>query len=59
MKMQEVKEIAKKLGVKTVKLNKGELIRAIQSGEGNIPCFGIGEATECGQTRCLWREDCK
>lgn len=58
MKMLEVKEIAKKLGVTTVKLDKGELIRAIQSEEGNIPCFGIGKATECGQSGCLWREDC-
>ena len=58
MKMQEVKEIAKKWGVKTSKLNKGELIRAIQSEEGNIPCFGIGKATECSQARCPWREDC-
>ncbi|MDD2274069.1 MAG: SAP domain-containing protein [Desulfuromonadaceae bacterium] len=58
MKMQEVKEIAKKKGVQTSKLNKGELIRAIQSEEGNISCFGIGKATECCQARCLWREDC-
>ncbi|MDD2308189.1 MAG: SAP domain-containing protein [Desulfuromonadaceae bacterium] len=59
MKMQEIKEIAIKLGLKTVKLNKGELIRAIQSEEGNIPCFGIGKATERCQAKCLWREDCK
>lgn len=58
MRTQEVKEIAKQLGVKTEKLKKGELIRAIQSEEGNIPCFGIGKATECGQSECLWREDC-
>ena len=58
MKTQELKGIAKKLGVKTEKLNKGELIRAIQSEEGNIPCFGTGKVTECGQASCLWREDC-
>jgi hypothetical protein len=58
MKMQEVKEIARKRGVQTSKLNKGELIRAIQSEEGNIPCFCVGKASECGQARCLWREDC-
>lgn len=58
MRTQEVKEIARKLGVKTEKLDKGELIRAIQSKEGNTPCFGVGEATECGQSGCLWREDC-
>ncbi len=21
--------------------------------------FGIGKASECGQSKCLWREDCK
>lgn len=58
MKTQEVKQIAKKLGVKSANMDKGELIRAIQAAEGNIPCFSTGKATECGQSECLWREDC-
>ncbi len=58
MKVQEIKEIAGKLGLKTGKLNKGGLIRSIQTAEGNIPCFGTGKAAVCGQSTCLWREDC-
>lgn len=52
MEMQEVKEIARKLAIKTMNLNKCDLIRAIQSEEGNIPCFGIRHTTECGQITC-------
>jgi len=58
MKLQEVKRIAKKMGLDTAKLTKDELIRAIQVEEGNVPCFGVGKAAECGQPVCLWREDC-
>ena len=58
MKLQEVKRIAKKMGLDTVKLTKDELIRAIQVEEGNIPCFGVVKAAECGQSVCLWREEC-
>ena len=58
MKLQEVKEIARKSGLKTGNLEKGELIRAIQTCEGNVPCFETGKATECGQSTCCWREDC-
>lgn len=58
MKLHEVKEIARKQGLKTGNLRKGELIKAIQTCEGNIPCFGTGKVTECGQSTCCWREDC-
>jgi hypothetical protein len=58
MKLQEIKKVAKKKGLDTAQVTKDELIRAIQLGEGNVPCFGIGKATECGQSTCLWREDC-
>ncbi|MBT1077285.1 SAP domain-containing protein [Geobacter grbiciae] len=58
MEIQKIKQIARKLGVQSAKMNKSELIRAIQSAESNIPCFDKGKATECGQASCLWREDC-
>jgi len=35
--MQEIKEIARKLAVKTKNLNKGDLIRAIQHGRETSP----------------------
>lgn len=59
MRIEEVKEIARKKGVKTWKMKKTELIRAIQEAEGNPTCFDIGKAADCGQANCLWRGDCK
>ena len=58
MKVDEVKEIAKQFGIKAGKMNKADLIKAIQNNEGNVPCFASGKAAECGQAECLWREDC-
>jgi hypothetical protein len=58
MKMQEVREIAKKLSIKTGGMKKTHLIRAIQSEEGNTPCFKT-EVNDCDQTDCSWRGDCQ
>ncbi len=58
MKIDAIKEIAKKQQLKPGKANKGELIRAIQLAEGNTACFGSNKKNECGQINCLWREDC-
>lgn len=58
MKLEEIKEIAKKHDIKVGKLKKAELVRTIQLAEGNIVCFETGQAAECGQTGCLWRTDC-
>ena len=59
MNVQQIKEIAGSRGLKTGKMKKDEIIRAIQADEGNYPCFDTGKATECGQVNCLWREDCE
>lgn len=58
MKLEEIKEIAKQHNIKVGKLKKAELIRAIQLAEGNDACFDNGRSGECGQSACLWREDC-
>ena len=58
MKITEVKEIAAQRGLKPGRANKAELIRNIQSAEGNEMCFDSGRAENCGQQACLWREDC-
>lgn len=57
MKMQEVRDIAKDMKVETARKKKADIIKAIQRAEGNSDCFGLG-AESCGQTECLWREDC-
>lgn len=59
MKMQEIKEIAKKKSVKAGKMSKAELIKAIQGAEGNNDCFAGNNVSGCDQLNCLWREDCE
>jgi hypothetical protein len=59
MNLQKVKEIAKNKGVKIGNLKKAELVKAIQTFEGNEPCYATGKSVECGQENCLWRDDCK
>jgi hypothetical protein len=65
MKLEQVKEIWKGLGVKKTKdgpkiskMTKTELIHNIQIQEGNSPCFKSEFANVCGQHNCLWRKDC-
>ena len=58
MKLEEIKEIAKRHTIKVGKLKKAELVRAIQAAEGNDACFESGKVSVCGQTECLWRGDC-
>jgi len=57
MNMTQIKEKAKKLGIKTGKLKKAELIRAIQIHEGNSPCYQTDQIL-CNQESCCWRDDC-
>ncbi len=59
MKLQQIKEIAKERGMTVGKMNKSDSIRAIQNAEGNPSCFNTAKAAQCGQTSCLWREDCE
>jgi hypothetical protein len=58
MKLEQIKEMAKQHDIKAGKMKKAELVRAIQSAEGNDACFGTGHDSECGQEECLWRADC-
>ena len=59
MKMDKIRAIARKAGIKPGKLNKTALIRNIQTTEGNHDCFAsTAEESACDQTACLWRDDC-
>lgn len=58
MRMDEVREKAKKLGLKTARMKKEDLIRAVQAAEGNYPCFGTVSDGNCDQTGCCWIDDC-
>ncbi len=59
MKMEAIKEIAKRHDIKAGKMKKADLVRAIQHAEGNEACFATGKAGVCGQHACLWLEDCE
>lgn len=57
MRMDEVRKKAKELGLKTARMKKEDLIRAVQAAEGNFPCFGTAVGS-CDQSLCCWIEDC-
>lgn len=58
MKLDAVKQIAKKRGLQVTNMKKADIIRAIQCDEGNNTCYNTHSAETCGQTNCLWRDDC-
>jgi hypothetical protein len=58
MEIDLIKAIARNRGLNPERLNKVDLIRAIQREEGNESCFQTGQAEGCDQGQCLWREDC-
>lgn len=58
MKLEEIKEIAKRHNIKAGKLKKADLVRSIQQAEHNEVCFETGTANNCGQDSCLWRAVC-
>ncbi len=59
MKMNEIRQIAKKMGINSFGLSKIVLVRKIQAQEGNFQCFATERISECEEKGCLWREDCK
>lgn len=58
MKIEEVRSIAKARGIKPNHLPKTELIKSIQTSEGNFSCFATAYSGECDQVGCSWRDDC-
>jgi len=58
MNMQEIRVLAKDLGIKYSRMKKAELIQTIQLTEGNFGCFSSAISGDCDQTACLWRDDC-
>lgn len=56
--MKEIREMARQLGIRSIRMEKAELIRTIQRAEGNYDCYGTATEEECDQEECLWREDC-
>jgi hypothetical protein len=58
MKVTDIRAKARDLSVKNCsRLNKADLIRAIQVAEGNSPCYQ--QIHDCRVMDCLWRPDCQ
>jgi hypothetical protein len=58
MALKELKEKAIKLGIKPkIGMKKEDLVRSIQTSEGNFPCFGTAK-DYCDQMNCCWKNDC-
>jgi len=57
MKMAEIKDKAKALGINPGKMKKTELIHAIQAAEGHNPCFGRSNG-QCPYVDCCFMGDC-
>lgn len=57
MKMAELREKARQIGIKPRKLKKKDLIHAIQQAEGNPDCYGTAE-DYCDQENCSYRDNC-
>ncbi len=58
MNMQEIRVLAKGMGIKTARMSKVNLIQSIQLAEGNFNCFASALNGECDQLQCKWRDDC-
>jgi hypothetical protein len=58
MVMQEIRDIAREIGIKPGRLSKIDLVRTIQQIEGNNACFVTAMSCDCAQEGCLWRVDC-
>lgn len=58
MNVAQIRTIARNNGIRPLPKSKLALVRAIQTGEGNFPCFGTAREGVCDQHACLWRGDC-
>jgi hypothetical protein len=54
----QIRSIARTSGIRPLPKTKLALVHAIQSGEGNFPCYGTAREGVCDQPNCLWRADC-
>jgi len=58
MKLEQIRIIAMSQGIESGRLFKTELIKSIQSKEGNFDCYSTANRRECDQETCCWRNDC-
>ena len=58
MRFNEIRRKAKGMQINSHRMNKQDLIRAIQRAERNIDCYATPRVEVCNEEACLWRADC-
>jgi len=58
MNFNEIRIMAKDMGISTYRMKKMDMIRAIQRAENNIECYGTQRGENCHEDGCLWRNEC-
>lgn len=58
MNVAEIRSIARANDIRPLPRTKLALVRAIQTREGNFPCYATAREAVCDQIGCLWRDDC-
>jgi len=58
MDFNEIRTMAKDMGINTYRMKKAEMILNIQRAEDNIDCYGTARVEHCSEDECLWREGC-
>ncbi len=58
MNVTEIRRLARHHSIRPLPRTKLGLVRAIQTREGNFPCFATAYDAVCDQSLCLWRDDC-
>lgn len=58
MELNQVRIVARIVGVEPGQADKMTLIRRIQRAEGAPDCFASTFADSCTHTGCRWRDDC-
>lgn len=58
MNMTKIRNIAVQQGIDYGRMDKQDLVRAIQRSENNWDCFATAYNSECNQVDCCWSQDC-
>lgn len=58
MNFNELRKLAKRMGIRAYRMKKPDIILSIQRAENNIECFGTQRVEYCSEHVCLWRTDC-
>ncbi len=53
-----IRKMAKAMNIRTYRMKKPDIIRAIQKQENNPECYGTVRSHDCNELHCLWRTDC-